>query len=91
MNTTRRGPPPVITSISRSDDNLFHGDRFKWSGKLEVINLTNADVPYKLVSTCSGTHYVTPGASPARSDSTSDPRGTGLQPSPPRSLSFPRT
>ena len=41
-------------------DNLFHGDRYKFSTRLEIINLTNNNVLYNFLSTFSGTHYVTP-------------------------------
>ena len=44
------------------DDNLFHGDRYKWSVRLTAINLTNNYVLYNFLSTFSGTHYVTPRA-----------------------------
>jgi Carboxypeptidase regulatory-like domain len=57
--------PPRIRSRNLFDlavghDNLFHGDRYKWSARLEVINLTNNYVLYNFLSTFSGTHYVTP-------------------------------
>jgi hypothetical protein len=57
--------PPRVASRNLFDfaighDNLFHADRYKWSVRLEVINLTNADVLYNFLSTFSGTHYVTP-------------------------------
>jgi hypothetical protein len=43
-------------------DNIFHGDRYKWSARVEVINLTNNYALYNFLSTFSGTHYVTPRA-----------------------------
>ncbi|HZC21836.1 MAG TPA: TonB-dependent receptor plug domain-containing protein, partial [Candidatus Binatia bacterium] len=57
--------PPRIASrnlfdLSLGDDNLFHGDKYKWSAQLTVINLANNYVLYNLLSTFSGTHYVTP-------------------------------
>ncbi|MGD0427482.1 MAG: TonB-dependent receptor [Candidatus Acidiferrales bacterium] len=57
--------PPRIRSRNLFDlavghDNLFHGDRYKWSARLEVINLANNYVLYNFLSTFSGTHYVTP-------------------------------
>jgi len=57
--------PPRVASRNLFDlavghDNLFHGDRYKWSARFEVINLTDADVLYNFLSTFSGTHYVTP-------------------------------
>jgi len=42
------------------DDNLFHGDRYKWSARFTVINLANKKALYNFLSTFSGTHYVTP-------------------------------
>ena len=44
------------------DDNLFHGERYKWSLRLSAINLTNKVALYNFLSTFSGTHYVTPRA-----------------------------
>lgn len=57
--------PPRIASrnlfdLSLGDDNLFHGDKYKWSAQLTVINLANNFVLYNFLSTFSGTHYVTP-------------------------------
>jgi hypothetical protein len=43
-------------------DNLFHGDRFKWSARLTAINVTDKTAAYNFLSTFSGTHYVTPRA-----------------------------
>jgi hypothetical protein len=59
--------PPRIASrnlfdVSVGHDNLFHGDRYKWSAQLTVINLANNYVLYNFLSTFSGTHYVTPRA-----------------------------
>ncbi len=57
--------PPRIASrnlfdVAVGDDNLFHTEKYKWSARLEVINLSNAYVLYNFLSTFSGTHYVTP-------------------------------
>ncbi|MGB8065180.1 MAG: TonB-dependent receptor [Candidatus Sulfotelmatobacter sp.] len=57
--------PPRIASrnlfdLSVGHDNLFHGDKYKWSAQLTVINLANSYVLYNFLSTFSGTHYVTP-------------------------------
>jgi len=41
-------------------DNLFHGDKYKWSLRFTVINIANKDTLYNFLSTFSGTHYVTP-------------------------------
>ena len=57
--------PPRIAPRSLFDmavghDNLFHGDRYKWSLQANVINLTNKTALYNFLSTFSGTHFVTP-------------------------------
>jgi hypothetical protein len=57
--------PPRIASRSLFDlslghDNLFHGDNYKWSAHLTVINLANNYALYNFLSTFSGTHYVAP-------------------------------
>jgi hypothetical protein len=43
-------------------DNLFHGDRYRCSARLSVINVANKYALYNFLSTFSGTHYVTPRA-----------------------------
>jgi len=59
-----KNPPRVASrnlfDLAIGDDNLFHGDRFRWSARLTVINLTNRYALYNFLSTFSGTHYVTP-------------------------------
>jgi hypothetical protein len=57
--------PPRIASrnlfdLSVGHDNLFHGEKYKWSAQFTVINLANNFVLYNFLSTFSGTHYVTP-------------------------------
>ena len=59
--------PPRITprhlfDLAIGDDNLFHGDKRKWSAQLTVINIANQVALYNFLSTFSGTHYVTPRA-----------------------------
>jgi hypothetical protein len=59
--------PPRIGSrnlfdIAIGDDNLFHGDKRKWSARIAVVNITNTTALYNFLSTFSGTHYVTPRA-----------------------------
>jgi hypothetical protein len=49
-----------LFDIGVGHDNIFHGDRDKWSARLEVINLTNKEALYNFLSTFSGTHYATP-------------------------------
>ncbi len=56
----QRIAPRNLYDIAVGDDNLFHGERYKWSARLTVVNLTNAYVLYNFLSTFSGTHYVTP-------------------------------
>jgi hypothetical protein len=55
-----RVKPRNLFDASLGDDNLFHGDRFKWSLRLTAINLTNKVALYNFLSTFSGTHFVTP-------------------------------
>jgi Carboxypeptidase regulatory-like domain len=57
--------PPRIShrslfDASIGDDNLFKGDRYRWSLQLTGINLANNYALYNFLSTFSGTHYVTP-------------------------------
>jgi hypothetical protein len=54
--------PRNLFDASVGDDNLFHGDLYKWSLRLTVINLTNKTALYNFLSTFSGTHFVTPRA-----------------------------
>jgi hypothetical protein len=59
--------PPRIQSRNLFDasvgqDNLFKGDRYKWSLRLTAVNITNKYALYNFLSTFSGTHYVTPRA-----------------------------
>jgi hypothetical protein len=49
-----------LFDLSLGDDNLFKGERYKWSLSLTAINLTNKVALYNFLSTFSGTHYVTP-------------------------------
>jgi hypothetical protein len=61
-----KNPPRIaprhLFDVTVGDDNLFHGERYKWSAQLTVINLTNKYALYNFLSTYSGTHYVTPRA-----------------------------
>jgi Carboxypeptidase regulatory-like domain len=58
-----RNPPRIaprnLFDISVGVDNLFHGDKYKWSARITVINLTNSMALYNFLSTFSGTHFVT--------------------------------
>jgi hypothetical protein len=59
-----KNPPRVqsrnLFDLAIGHDNLFHGDRYKWSLRFTVINLANKTAVYNFLSTFSGTHYVTP-------------------------------
>ena len=59
--------PPRIAHRSLFDasigqDNLFHGEKDRWSVRLSAVNITNKYALYNFLSTFSGTHYVTPRA-----------------------------
>jgi len=58
----RRIAPRHLFDLAIGHDNLFHGDKYKWSAQLTVINLMNKTALYNFLSTFSGTHYVTPRA-----------------------------
>jgi Carboxypeptidase regulatory-like domain len=52
--------PRNLFDLALGDDNLFNGDRYKWSARITAINVTNREALYNFLSTFSGTHYVTP-------------------------------
>ena len=54
--------PRDLFDATIGEDNLFHGDRDKWSLHLSAINITNKYALYNFLSTFSGTHYVSPRA-----------------------------
>jgi hypothetical protein len=54
--------PRHLFDLALGDDNLFHGDRYKWSAQVTAINVTDKRALYNFLSTFSGTHYVTPRA-----------------------------
>jgi hypothetical protein len=56
----QRIAPRNLFDLSVGHDDLFHGDRYKWSLRFTVINFTNKVALYNFFSTFSGTHYVTP-------------------------------
>ena len=58
-NPTRVTPRNLFDASVGVDD-LFHGDRYKWSLRLTAVNLTNKTALYNFLSTFSGTHFVTP-------------------------------
>ncbi len=58
----QRIQPRSLFDLSIGHDNLFNGDRYKWSVRFTAINITNKLALYNFLSTFSGTHYVTPRA-----------------------------
>jgi hypothetical protein len=54
--------PRNLFDIAVGHDNILHGDKYKWSARLSVVNLTDKYALYNFLSTFSGTHYVTPRA-----------------------------
>ena len=61
-----KNPPRIaprhLFDLAVGDDNLFRGDKYKWSLRLTAINVTNKVALYNFLSTFSGTHFVTPRA-----------------------------
>lgn len=59
-----KNPPRIaprnLFDLAVGHDNLFQSDRYKWSLRFTVINLTNKEALYNFLSTFSGTHFVTP-------------------------------
>ena len=59
-----KNPPRIaarnLFDLSIGHDNLFRGEKYKWSAQLTVINMANKYALYNFLSTFSGTHYVTP-------------------------------
>jgi hypothetical protein len=61
-----KNPPRVaarnLFDVAVGEDNLFHGDKYKWSLRFTVVNVTNKEALYNFLSTFSGTHFVSPRA-----------------------------
>jgi len=57
-----RVAPRSLFDASVGDDNLFGGDRRRWSLRLTAVNVANRTALYNFLSTFSGTHYLTPRA-----------------------------
>ena len=63
MTRIRRAFSHAICSTPAiGEDNIFNGDRYKWSLRLTGVNIANKYALYNFLSTFSGTHYVTPRA-----------------------------
>jgi hypothetical protein len=58
-NPTRVAPRHLFDAAV-GDDDLFHGDHYKWSLRFTVVNLTNQTALFNFLSTFSGTHFVAP-------------------------------
>jgi hypothetical protein len=54
--------PRSLFDASIGEDNLFNGDKYKWSLRFTGVNIANKYALYNFLSTFSGTHYVTPRA-----------------------------
>ena len=52
--------PRHVFDLAIGDDDIFRGDKYKWSLRLTAINLTNKVALYNFLSTFSGTHFLTP-------------------------------
>ena len=58
----QRVAPRHLFDLTVGDDNLFRGDKYKWSLQVTAVNVTNKVALYNFLSTFTGTHYVTPRA-----------------------------
>ena len=54
-----RVKPRNLFDVAVGEDNLFHGDRYRWSLRFTVVNLTNKVALYNFLSSFTGTHFVT--------------------------------
>jgi hypothetical protein len=52
--------PRHLFDIAVGDDDIFRGDKYKWSLRVTAINVTNKVALYNFLSTFSGTHFLTP-------------------------------
>ncbi len=55
-----RVAPRNLFDVAVGHDNIFHGDKYRWSLRFTAINVTDKVALYNFLSTFSGTHYVTP-------------------------------
>jgi hypothetical protein len=58
----QRIQPRNLFDAAIGEDNIFKGDNYRWSLRLEAVNIANKYALYNFLSTFSGTHYVTPRA-----------------------------
>jgi hypothetical protein len=52
--------PRSLFDLALGFDNLFKGDKYRWSAELTATNITDKYALYNFLSTFSGTHYVPP-------------------------------
>jgi hypothetical protein len=52
--------PRNLFDLAVGHDNIFHGEKQKWSVRVAVVNLADRVALYNFLSTFSGTHYVSP-------------------------------
>jgi hypothetical protein len=52
--------PRHLFDVAVGDDNIFRGDKYKWSLRFTAINVANKVALYNFLSTFSGTHFLTP-------------------------------
>jgi Carboxypeptidase regulatory-like domain len=57
-----RVKPRNLFDVAVGEDNLFRGDRYRWSLRFTVVNITNKVALYNFLSSFTGTHFVTPRA-----------------------------
>jgi len=69
-----------LFDVAVGHDNLFHGDRFRWSARVTVINLTNKEALYNILLHLQRTHFVARAPSLANSAFTSKTRLLGAPP-----------
>jgi hypothetical protein len=54
--------PRNLIDLAVGHDNIFNGDKYRWSVRFTAVNVTNKEALYNFLSTFSGTHYVSPRA-----------------------------
>ena len=57
-----RVKPRNLFDVAIGQDNLLQGDRYRWSLRFTVVNLTNKVALYNFLSSFTGSHFVTPRA-----------------------------
>lgn len=52
--------PRNLFNVGVGSDNLFRTEHVRWTLRLSAFNITNQTAMYNFLSTCSGTHFVSP-------------------------------